>query len=131
MIQTATTKEQLYGAVARLLGAQRGTDYYTYLQNKKVKGLSKLGRQNSVRQDETIYIVMQAYEILYDRPIKSVAIKNKQSVQNIGAFQSIYRDYVYAGVELKIVTPSNAKVLPSKQMTVEETIIMLYKMQAR
>lgn len=131
MIRTATTKEQLYGAVARILGAQRGTDYYVYLQNKKVKGLSSLGRQNAVRQDEEIYIIMQAYEILYDRPIKSVAIKNKQSVQNIGAFQSIYRDYVYAAVELKIVTPTNAKVLPSKQMTVEETIIMLYKMQAR
>lgn len=131
MISTATTKEQLYGTVARLLGAQRGTDYYAYLQNKKVKGLSSLGRQNAVRQDEEIYIIMQAYEILYNRPIKSVVIKNKQSVQNIGAFQSIYRDYVYAAVELKMVTPTNAKVLPSKQMTIEETIIMLYKMQAR
>lgn len=131
MIQTATTKEQLYGSVARLLGAQRGVDYYTYLQGKKIKGVASLGKQNAVRQDEEIYIIMQAYEMLYNRPIKSVVIKNKQSVQNIGAFQSIYRDYIYAAVELKIVTPTNAKVVPSKQMTVEETIIMLYKMQAR
>lgn len=131
MIQTATTKEQLYGSVARLLGAQRGVDYYTYLQSKKIKGVASLGKQNAVRQDEEIYIIMQVYEMLYNRPIKSVVIKNKQSVQNIGAFQSIYRDYIYAAVELKIVTPINAKVVPSKQMTVEETIIMLYKMQAR
>lgn len=130
MIQTATTKQQLYGAVARLLGAQRNTDYYTYLQNKRIKGLSNLGRQNAVRQDEEIYIIMQAYELLYNRSVKSVVIKNKQSVQNIGAFQTMYRDYVYAGVELKIITPTNAKVLPSKQMTVEETIKMLYKVQA-
>ena len=131
MIRVATTKEQLYGSIARILGAPRGADYYTYLQNKKIKGLSSLGRQNAVRQDEEIYMIMQAYEMLYNRPVKSIVIKNRQSVQNIGAFQSIYRDYVYAAVELKIVTPINAKVLPSKQMTVEETITMLYKMQAR
>lgn len=130
MIKTAVNKEQLYGAVARVLGAQRGTDYYTYLQNKKVKGLSSLARQNPVRQDETIYIIMQGYEMLYDRPVKSVVIKNKQSVQNIGAFQSIYRDYIYAAVELKIVEPVNNKVIPSKQMTVEEVIKLLYKVQS-
>ena len=74
---------------------------------------------------------MQAYEKIKNRPINTIAIKNRQSVRNIGAFQNVYRDYVYAAVELKIVTPTDAVVLPSKQMTAEETIIMLYKMQSR
>lgn len=129
MIQTATTKTQIYGAVARLLGAQRGTDYSMYLKNKGIKGVVSLGLNSAIRQDEMIYIVMQAYEKLYNRPVSSVVIKNKQSVQNIGAFQTIYRDYVYAAVELKIIQPVNNKVIPSKQMTVEETIKVLYKVQ--
>ena len=129
MIQTATTKEQLYGAVARIMGAQRNTDYTTFLKNKGIKGINNIGFNRAVRQDEAIYIVMQAYEKLYNKPVASIRIMNKQSVQNIGAFQPAYRNYVYAGVQLKIVNNPSSKVIPSKQMTVEETIIMLYKLQ--
>lgn len=131
MIKTAATKEQVYGATARIMGAKRGTDYTNYLKNNGIKGITTIGLNKSIRQDEAIYIIMQAYEKRYNRKIASVVIKNKQSVQNIGAFQSIYRTYVYVGVELKIVENPNSKVLPSKEMTAEEIIKMLYKMQAQ
>ena len=129
MIKTAVTKEQLYGAVARVMGATRGTDYVVYLQNSNVAGVNKIGISNAVRQDEAVYIIMQAYEVTHNRKVTSIAIKNKQSVTNIGAFQPVYRDYVYAAVELKIINNPDSKVIPSKQMTVEEIIKILYKMQ--
>ncbi len=131
MIKTAATKEQVYGATARMLGARRGVDYAIFLKNKGLKGVSGVGMTLPIRQDEAIYIAMQTYEKLYNRPIASISIKNRQSVRNIGAFQNIYRNYVYAAVELKIVENPNSQVLPSKQMTVEEIIRMLYKVQAR
>lgn len=131
MIKTAVTKEQLYGATARLLGAQRGGDYVTYLKNQNIQGVSGLLKSQQVRQDESIYIIMQAYEKISNRSVNTIMIKNRQSVQNIGAFQPIYRNYVYAAVELKIVEPVNTSVMPSKQMTVEEIIKLLYKVQAR
>lgn len=130
MIQTAVTKEQVYGSLARVLGVSAGSDYMNYLSNKGIKGISKLGIKNTIRQDEAIYVVMQGYEILRDRKVESIAIRNRQSVQNIGAFQSIYRPYVYAAVELKVIQASNSKVFPSKQMTAQEIIQMLYKIQA-
>ena len=129
MLKVAVTKEQLYGAVAKVMGAKQGTDYVVYLNNKGIKGLSKLGLKNTVRQDESIYIIMQAYEQINNRKVASVKVKDKQGVQNIGAFQPIYRDYVYAAVELKVVTPVEKRVIPSKQMTGEEIIKMLYKIQ--
>lgn len=127
-IKTAATKEQIYGAVARIMGAPRNTDYLTFLKGKNIKGVSNLTMKNPIRQDEAIYIVMQGYEKIKNRPIASIVIKNRQSVKNIGAFQNVYRDYVYAAVELKIVSNPNSQVLPSKQMTVEECIAMLSKM---
>lgn len=129
MIQTATTKQQIYGALAKVLGASSNTDYYTYLKNKGIKGLTKVNLSASIRQDEAIYLVMQGYEQLQRRSIQSINNSNKQSVQNIGAFQSVYRDYIYSAVTLKIVTPQNNKIYPSSQITVETTIKMLYDIQ--
>lgn len=130
MIQTAASKQQAYGALARVVGASRGTDYVAYLISKEIKGISKIGLNNKVRQDESIYLIMQGYEVLHHRNTSSVVIKNRQSVSNIGAFQPIYRPYIYAAVELKIVNNPNTKVMPSKQMTSEELIKMLYQIQA-
>ena len=129
MIKTAVTKEQLYGAVARVMGAPRNTDYVVFLQNNKLNSVNKIGISKNIRQDEAIYIIMQAYEKTHHRKVSTIKIKNKQSVTNIGAFQPVYRDYVYAAVELKIIDNPSSKVIPSKQMTVEEIIKILYKMQ--
>ncbi|WP_069998897.1 hypothetical protein [Cellulosilyticum sp. I15G10I2] len=131
MIKTGATKRQVYGAVARILGAKRNTDYMEYLKNRGIKGITSIGQDKVIRQDEAIYIIMQAYEKVYNRPITSVQIKNRQSVTNIGAFQTQYRAYVYAGVELNIVNNPNRQVLPSKSMSVEETLKILSKVALR
>ena len=128
-LKVAVSKKQLYGALARMLGASKGSDYATYLESKGIKGVSKLTSNNAIRQDEAIYIVMQGYELIKHRDVNTIVIKNKQSIQNIGAFQPVYRPYVYAAVELKIVQPQDSRVLPSKQMTGTEVIAMLYKIQ--
>lgn len=128
-IKTAASKEQVYGALARVIGASRGTDYVVYLKNNGVKGVNSIGMTNAIRQDEAIYLIMQGYEKVHKRSVSSIAIKNRQSVQNIGAFQTPYHPYVYAAVELKIVSNPNSKVVPSKQMSIEEIIAMLYKAQ--
>ena len=129
MIKTAVSKGQVYGALARVMGAPAGSDYMTYLTSKGVKGVSRLGSNNYIRQDEAIYLVMQGYEMLHHRKVETIVIKNKQSLTNIGAFQPIYRPHVYAAVELKIIDNPNSKALPSKQMSAEEMIKMLYKIQ--
>lgn len=128
-VKAAATKEQVYGAVARIIGASRGTDYVVYLKNNGIKGVNSMGKANAIRQDEALYIIMQGYEKVHKRSVNSIVIKNRQSVQNIGAFQAQYRPYVYAAVELKIVDNPNSKVIPSKQLSVEEIIAILYKSQ--
>lgn len=127
-IKTAVTKKQVYSATAKVMGAPSGSDYIMYLQNKGVKGVASITQNKAIRQDEAIYIVMQAYEIQKNRPVQTINITNKQSVTNIGAFQPIYRDYVYAAVQLKVINNQDSKVLPSKQISVEEFIQILCKM---
>ena len=128
-LSTAVSKKQVYGSLARMLGASKGSDYATYLESKGIKGVSKLTINSSIRQDEAIYIIMQGYEVMKHRKVETIVVKNRQGVQNIGAFQPMYRPYVYAAVELKIVQPQNSRVMPSKQMTGTEIIAMLYKLQ--
>lgn len=125
-IKKQATKNQVYGAVARVMGAKRGADYTAYLGQRGIQGVTMNGNQ-VIRQDEAIYIIMQAYEKMYYKPIQSIQITNRQSVQNIGAFQPHHRNYIYAAVQLGVVQPVNHKVLPSQPMTAEEIIKMLSK----
>lgn len=129
MLQVAATKGQVYGSVARMLGASKGSDYVSYLESKGIKGVSRLTANNPIRQDEAIYIIMQGYEVIKHKDVDTISIRNKQGVTNIGAFQPLYRQYVYAAVELKIITAKDSKVMPSKQMTATEIIEMLYKIK--
>lgn len=128
MIQTAVTKEQVYGSLARVMGATQGTDYVVFLSSQGIQGVSKLTKGNLVRQDEAVYLIMQGYEKIKHKPVESIQIQNYQSVRNIGAFQPKYRPYVYVAVQLKIIDNPNSMVLPSKQMSVEEYIKALYLM---
>lgn len=125
MIKTAASKNQVYGAVARILGAKRNVDYMEFLKLRGIKGITAIGVDKSIRQDEAVYIIMQAYEKIYNKPIAAINIKNRQSVTNIGAFQPPHRQYVYAAVELKIIPNTNGTVMPSKMMSAEEIIKML------
>ncbi len=125
------TKQQMYGAVARLVGARRGTDYTIALQNRGIKLVMPQNIYQTVRQDETIYLVMQAYEKLYYKPIESIYIQNKQRVQNIAAFQPQYQPYVHAAVQLAVVTPVGGRVNPSEAVTVEAFLGMLVKIMPR
>lgn len=125
------TKRQVYGSVARILGAQRGVDYQKYLQQQGIKGISSVGLDLPIRQDEAIYVIMQAYEKIYNKKVESIKVKNKLSVKNIGAFQEYYRNYVYAASELKVVAPVNDMIVPSKLMTNKEILEMLSKAVTR
>lgn len=131
MIKTAASKKQVYGAVARVLGAKRNTDYMEFLRLREIKGITSIGLDKGIRQDEAVYVLMQTYEKLYNKPIGAINIKNRQSVTNIGAFQVPYRPYVYAAVELKIIQNPNLQVLPSKAMSAEEIIKMLSRIITR
>lgn len=121
------TKEKLYGAVARVMGARRGTDYPNYLKGRGIKLIIPNNIYGQVRQDEAIYIIMQAYEKMYYKDINTIYITNKLRVENIGAFQPQYRPYVYAAVELGVIQPQNNKVLPSQGVTAKDVIKMISK----
>jgi hypothetical protein len=126
-INNTVTKKQVYDAVSRVLGASLNTDGTVYLQNNGIKGIVSGTASQAMRQDEAIYVIMQAYEKIHHTSVDNLFISNKQAIQNIGAFQTYYRNYVYAAVQLKIVTPENNKVLPSKQLSVKDVLSMLVK----
>lgn len=130
-VKEPVTKKQVYASTAKVLGAANDTDYATFLKNKGINGVALLTQDNDGRQDEIIYMVMQAYEVLKNKKVNQVRITNKQAVTNIGAFQPAYRDYVYAAVELKIIDNPDNRVLPSSKITQEDYIKILYRMTQR
>ncbi|MGL4345925.1 MAG: hypothetical protein ACRCTE_12065, partial [Cellulosilyticaceae bacterium] len=121
------TKSQAYGSVARVLGASRGVDYVEYLKQRGIKDINRIGSEQAMRQDEMLYLVMQAYEKITYKSVNQIMIMNKQSVSNISAFQPKYRQYVYAAVQLGVVTPKNQRVSPSDGVTTREFLQMLSK----
>lgn len=126
-LAAAATKADVYGSLARMLGAKRNVDYMDYLQARGIQGVSKANINQPIRQDEAIYLIMQGYEKIYFKSVNAIQIKNRQSVQNIGAFQPYHRPYIYAAVEIGVVAPVNNKVIPSQTMTAKDIINMLSK----
>lgn len=122
-----STKDQVYGVAARLLGAKPYEDSIEYLKQKNVQGINRIGTAKAIRQDEILYIVMQVYEKINNVSVNTIYIKNKQSVQNIGAFQTHYRPYVYAAVELGVVKTTDGKIAPEGGITCKQAIEMFTK----
>jgi hypothetical protein len=89
--------------------------------------VNRIGTQQAIRKDEVIYLTMQTYEKVNNKDIRAIVIRNKQSVSNIGVFQSQYIPYVYAAVELGVVTPVNQKIVPSEGVLAIEVIQILTK----
>jgi hypothetical protein len=121
------TKNQVYGSLARVLGADKNVDPIVYLNRIGIQGVNRIGTQQAIRKDEVIYLTMQTYEKVNNKDIRAIVIRNKQSVSNIGVFQSQYIPYVYAAVELGVVTPVNQKIVPSEGVLAIEVIQILTK----
>ena len=130
-LEQSIQRSELHGVLARVLGARRGTDYTQYLLQRGLDVISPYQVQGYVRTDEVIYMVMQAYEKMYYKPVESITITNKQSVMNIGAFQPKYRPYTYAAVQLGVIEPKNQKVSPTQTRNVKELIKMIVAIMPR
>ncbi|MGL4736440.1 MAG: hypothetical protein ACRCW2_03190 [Cellulosilyticaceae bacterium] len=125
------TKSQAYGSVARVLGASRGVDYVEYLRQRGMSDINRIGINSAMRQDELIYLVMQAYEKIQYKSVNQIVIMNKQIVSNIGAFQPKYRQYVYSAAELGVIQPTNGRVSPSDGVTTKAFLQILSKIVAK
>ncbi len=124
-LSALATKTNVYSAIAQVLSMPAGADAVSYLQTKGFDSISRTGMNGTLRQDEAIYLLMQLYETVYYRDVTNIVIKDRQSVLNIGAFQPVYREYVYAAVELGVVTPQDGYVYPSQPVTVQEVLEMI------
>ena len=99
-----TTKRNVLGAMARVLGAPRGADYLQYLKQRDIKGVTNLGLDQPIRKGEGTYLLMQVYEKIHNKPIGSVHIKNRNALSNIRDFNQLHQPYVLVAVDSKIIT---------------------------
>ncbi|OOB76974.1 MAG: hypothetical protein BEN19_03090 [Epulopiscium sp. Nuni2H_MBin003] len=121
-LEQTATKQQVYDAVAKVLNAPDGVNSVLYLQNSGLQGITSANLNSGIRQDEAIFVLMQLYEKVTYRSVSQIVITDRQSVTNIGAFTPIYREYVYAGVQLGFVQTVDAQVYPSQPLKVSEVI---------
>lgn len=128
-LNNGVSKEKFYQILARIMGNNQGLEATSFLKSKGFKLVNQIGYQSPIRQDEGLYLIMQAYEKLHQRKVSTIYISNKQIVQNIGAFQPVYRDSIYAAVALNVVVPTYNRILPSQKITGQQLITMLYQIE--
>ncbi|MGL4799991.1 MAG: hypothetical protein ACRCWY_11455 [Cellulosilyticaceae bacterium] len=126
-LQQYVTKQQFYGTMARMIGAKRDADPVLALQNRGIQLVMPQNIYQTMRMDETLYVVMQSYEKMYYKPISSIVIQNNNKVSNIMAFQPAYRPYIQAAVQLKVVDTASGRILPTEALTTEKLLKMLVK----
>lgn len=125
-MQYGATKNATYQAVARMLGAPENAEPIMFLQRNGID-IIRANLDQAIRQDEAIYVLMQAYEKMNKIDVDKVQVNNRQSITNIGAFQPKYQNYVSAAVALGIIKPENSQVIPSKQMSIESILSIIDK----
>lgn len=130
-LKSYVTKRQFYGTVARLIGARPGSDAIGVLTGRGIRLVAPYNDYQTIRYDETVYVLMQAYEKMYYRPIGSIAITNRQKLQNGNAFQVVYRPYIYAAAELGVIDTQRDKAIPSRGVSTEELIRMVLKIMPK
>ncbi|ONI40094.1 hypothetical protein AN639_05160 [Candidatus Epulonipiscium fishelsonii] len=125
-MQYGATKDATYQAVARMLGAPESAEPMMFLQRYGID-IIRTKLDEPIRQDEAIYVLMQAYEVMNKVDVDTVQLRNKQSITNIGAFQPKYQNYVSAAVALGIIDAENSQVIPSKKMSIESILGIIDK----
>lgn len=117
-------KKDVLGAMARVLGAQRGADYIQYLKQANIQGVTNIGMNLPMKKGEGIYLLMQVYEKVLKKPIGSVYVKNRNIVSNIREFNPAHQPYILVAVDSKIVSGGNG-VRPNDNMEIKEVLQML------
>lgn len=125
------SKEQLYTAIASILGANKFTNPATFLVQAGFRDVNPVNLTGSITQEDAIYIVMQLYEKLFFTNVSSIMISNRQAISNIGAFKPNYRQHISAAIELGFVEPVNNQLYPTMPLDPEDLLNMLIKVMAR
>ena len=122
-------KKDVLGAMARVLGAPRGSDYTQYLNQAGIKGISNIGMNLPMKKGEGIYLLMQVYEKNFKKPIHSVHVKNRNIVSNIGQFNRIHQPYVLVAVDSKLMGQGSG-LRPNDSMQIKDVLQMLTNIMA-
>lgn len=126
-VKVAATKGQLYNAIAVILGADRSLDGGKYLVQYGIKGIHVNLIEAPIKQDESIYIIMQVYEKVHNSNLKALQIQNKLIVSNINQFQKPHILYVYGAVKLGIVKTTQNSLNPKANVSQIDLIKMMSK----
>ncbi len=124
-MQYSASRRATYGAIARVLDAPTSVDAPTYLQSKGIQGVRRVGLDDAITLEETIYLMMQLYEKLNREDVSNYAVKNSYVVTNIDTFQPQYVDYIYAAVQLKFVYPVGGQIDGTQTMTINDVLEFL------
>ncbi|WP_029488046.1 hypothetical protein [Candidatus Epulonipiscium viviparus] len=106
------SKEQLYTAIASILGADAYTDPVAFLLQQGFRDVTRVNLTGSVTQEEAIYMAMQLYEKINFISVSSIMIHNRLAVPNISEFKPHYRQYIMAAVELGLANPNLSPTMP-------------------
>ncbi len=123
------SKRNVLGAMARVLGAPRGSDYNQYLKQMNIIGLSNIGMDLPIKKGEGIYLLMQVHEKTHKKPINTVYIKNRNALSNIRSFNQLHQPYVLVAVDSKIISVGSG-IRPNDLMEIKDVLEVLNNIMA-
>ncbi|OON93254.1 MAG: hypothetical protein ATN31_06780 [Candidatus Epulonipiscioides saccharophilum] len=98
-----TSKDQVYNAIASVMGAPINANPVTYLNQNGFKGVTSFQSAGSITMEEAIYLLMQLYEKISYNSINNIAITNRQAVTHINLYKPQYRQYASVAQQLGFI----------------------------
>lgn len=114
------SRYNMYGILARVLGAPKDSNGYTWLRQQGFTSLSKRNYYGGMRKDEAYNVLVQGYGKKNNMNLKSVRITNRNAIADISKATSTYRNNLLIGSSLNLIPLQNRKLNPNENMSIEE-----------
>jgi hypothetical protein len=122
-------KNQITGAIARLIGANKADDAITYLKSKGIGPLNSLNLYLPLAKQNALYLMAQAYEIKKVMSLDSVYIKNYNAIKDLSSVSLEYRKKLLAAEQLGLLATNDGYLSPTNTITVKEMLDFLVNMK--
>ena len=122
--QSSLQNQQFIQIMARILGAQKGEDNESYLENRGIV-VPRLNAYNELLNEDAYYIYVQVYSKKNRIDLNTVRIRNYQMIEDINQANSSYREVLLKGANGEFIEVPYGMLFPKQKVTIERLMILL------
>jgi len=117
------TRFMVVSSIARMAGAPRGANAYSWLKDNLGITISSRSDNNAIQTQEAVYLSMLLYEAKTKKKISTMKIRNQNATANIQGINDNYKPYIKAAFETGVY--NNPAMNPKGGITIKDFFEML------